>query len=60
MFGLSLVKGKGNAIGVSNMKWGITAKDRKLIINARAESAMDKPLFSDSIKSRRFSSLLTS
>ena len=41
------------SIRVTNMFWGITGKDKKLIINARAESAMEKPMFADSIEHRR-------
>jgi putative SOS response-associated peptidase YedK len=53
MMGLSLIKGSGAGVKAYNMKWGLTGKDSKLIINARAESAVQKPMFSDSIRSRR-------
>jgi putative SOS response-associated peptidase YedK len=35
------------------MKWGFTAYDKKLIINARSETAFDKPMFRESMRSRR-------
>lgn len=38
---------------VSNMHWGLIGKDKKLIINARAESALDKPMFSEAVEHRR-------
>jgi putative SOS response-associated peptidase YedK len=38
---------------VSDFHWGITAKDKKLVINARAESVLEKPMFSESVRSRR-------
>ena len=51
---LSADKGSaGNGIRVSGMFWGITGKDKKLVINARAESALDKKMFSDSLEHRR-------
>ena len=36
-----------------NMLWGIPTKDRKLIINARIESVLEKPLFYDGIRNNR-------
>ena len=38
---------------MSAMFWGVTQKDKKLVINARAESALEKPMFSDSVERRR-------
>lgn len=35
------------------MKWGYTLPKGQVIINARSESAMEKPLFQDSIRRRR-------
>lgn len=35
------------------MKWGYSLPDGKLIINARSETAADKPLFRDGIANRR-------
>ena len=40
-------------IALSELFWGIASKDKKLIINARAESAADKSMFADSIRNRR-------
>ena len=37
----------------STMFWGITGKDKKLVINARSESVLDKTMFSESINHRR-------
>ena len=42
-----------NNIEIANMFWGIPSKDNKLIINARAESVLDKPLFHDGIRKNR-------
>lgn len=38
---------------VQDLFWGLKGTDGKLIINARAESAADKPMFSESIMHRR-------
>ena len=38
---------------VTTMFWGITGADKKLIINARAESALQKHMFADSVLHRR-------
>lgn len=46
-------KNRDLEIILSDMFWGITGANKKLIINARAESAQEKALFSDSIKNRR-------
>lgn len=40
-------------LSLENLFWGITSKDRKLIINARAESVTKKSMFADSIRNRR-------
>jgi putative SOS response-associated peptidase YedK len=50
-----LVRNKGGCadIALSDLFWGITSRDKKLIINARAESATEKTMFSESIKNRR-------
>ena len=40
-------------IAVTNMLWGLTGKDKKLVINARAESANEKPMFSAGMECRR-------
>lgn len=45
--------GRGDRLRGGEMKWGLTGKDRKLLINARAETAMERPIFSDSVRQRR-------
>lgn len=45
--------GRGDRLHGGEMKWGLTGRDRKLLINARAETAMDRPTFSDSVRQRR-------
>lgn len=45
--------GRGDRLHGGEMKWGLTGKDRKLLINARAETAMERPIFSDSVRQRR-------
>lgn len=37
----------------TSMKWGFMCRDQKPLINARAESALEKPTFSDSVMHRR-------
>ena len=37
----------------TSMKWGFMGRDQKPLINARAESALEKPTFSDSVMPRR-------
>lgn len=44
---------KNNTLCAVDMKWGFEGKDKKLLINARAETALEKPAFSDSIMHRR-------
>ena len=41
------------ATDVRDLFWGLTSHDNKLIINARAESVCDKPMFSESFSNRR-------
>ena len=40
-------------LDVQDFFWGLKSRDNKLIINARAESAEGKPMFSESILKRR-------
>ena len=40
-------------INMINMLWGYPSKDNKLIINARAESVLEKSLFFDGIRKNR-------
>jgi putative SOS response-associated peptidase YedK len=49
----SASKGEETGICIRSMFWGIAGKDKKMIINARAESIQDKAMFSDAFKSRR-------
>ncbi len=46
-------KGTNEDLVLEDLFWGITSKDRKLIINARAESVTKKSMFADSIRNRR-------
>jgi putative SOS response-associated peptidase YedK len=43
----------GADIILSDLFWGIVSKDKKLVINARAESVTEKSMFSESIRNRR-------
>ncbi len=45
--------GEDDGICARNMFWGITGRDNKLIINARAESIQDRNMFADAFRSRR-------
>ena len=45
--------GSAGEIDMQDLFWGLKGSDGKLIINARAESAADKPMFSESIMRRR-------
>ncbi len=38
---------------LADMFWGLAGKDKKLIINARAESVLERSMFSDSLQQRR-------
>ena len=40
-------------IAVADLFWGIRTKDKKLIINARAEAITESTMFSDSVSNRR-------
>ncbi len=46
-------KGSDSDIAISELFWGIMSRDKKLIINARAESVMEKAKFADSVRNRR-------
>ena len=59
-----VLAGQDNRISVESMTWGVPMPERDgqyggerrkkgLLINARAESALEKPMFRDSIRSRR-------
>ena len=45
--------GNKDKIRIGTMFWGIKGVDNKLVINARAESVLSKPLFSGSFEYRR-------
>ncbi len=49
----AIAPSKSGAQTVFPMKWGFQIPGYNLIVNARAESASEKPLFKDSWKSRR-------
>lgn len=51
--GIILNKGGNTDVMLSDLFWGILSRNKKLIINARAESVKDKTMFSDSIRNRR-------
>ena len=41
-------------VAVKEMTWGfLSPKDKRLLINARADTALEKPMFSESILNRR-------
>ena len=48
-----LANNKSMVIAPFAMKWGYTLPDGKQIINARSETAADKPLFRDGMLQRR-------
>lgn len=48
-----VIYGRGNHLYGSEMKWGVDSRDRKLLVNARAETAMERPTFSESVRHRR-------
>ncbi len=48
-----VIYGRGDILHGGEMKWGLMGKDRKLLINARTETAMGRPTFSDSVRQRR-------
>jgi putative SOS response-associated peptidase YedK len=55
MNGIVLTKSSGSSeiVKATEMFWGLAGKDKKLVINARAESVFDKPMFSGSMETRR-------
>ncbi len=49
-----ILSAKDDRLHASDMKWGfISSQDNKLLINARSETALQKPTFSESILNRR-------
>lgn len=48
-----VIYGREERLWGGEMKWGLTGRDGKLLINARAETALECPTFSESIRQRR-------
>lgn len=48
-----VLKKNGDLIQPAIARWGFPAKDGKLIINARCESVMQKPMFCNALETRR-------
>lgn len=49
-----LISGSGSTLCAEHMRWGFPAvQPGRLLINARAETALTKPTFSDSVQKRR-------
>ena len=48
-----LVFGDNKLLTANEAIWGFPGKDKSLVINARAESALVKPMFSSSLQNRR-------
>lgn len=48
-----VIYGREERLWGGEMKWGLTGRDGKLLINARAETALERPTFSESIRQRR-------
>ena len=50
----TIIKGQTNHLAAEQMKWGFLGFEKgKLLINARAESALERRAFRDSIQNRR-------
>ncbi len=48
-----VIYGREERLWGGEMKWGLTGRDGRLLINARAETALERPTFSESIRQRR-------
>lgn len=48
-----VICGRNDRLCSMIMKWGFAGKDKKLLINARAETALERPTFSESVRQRR-------
>ena len=49
-----ILKGEGNHLAAEQMKWGFPGFEKgKLLINARAETALERPTFRESVQDRR-------
>lgn len=48
-----VIYSRGDRLHGGEMKWGFKGRDNRLLINAGAETAMERPTFSDSVRQRR-------
>ena len=48
-----IICSNGKELTATDMQWGFIGKNQKLLINARAENALERPTFSDSVLHRR-------
>lgn len=48
-----VIYGRDEKLCGGEMRWGFFGKDKRLMINARAETALERPTFSDSVRQRR-------
>ena len=49
-----ILKGEGNNLAAEQMRWGFPGFEKgKLLINARAETALERPTFRESVQDRR-------
>ena len=49
-----ILKGEGNHLAAEQMRWGFPGFEKgKLLINARAETALERPTFRESVQDRR-------
>lgn len=48
-----VIYGRDAKLCGGEMKWGFMGKDKRLLINARAETAMERPVFANSVRQRR-------
>jgi putative SOS response-associated peptidase YedK len=56
---LPLLVAGGKKADVTFLSWGIPMSDGKLLLNARAETAAEKPMFRDALAARRCALLTT-
>ena len=48
-----VIYGRGGILCPGEMKWGLSGRDKRPLINARAETARERPTFSESVMHRR-------
>ena len=48
-----VIYGRNEKLCGREMKWGFMGRDKRLLINARAETALERPTFSESVRQRR-------